>query len=90
VQAGLQTNLVDWREPNGRAYWFTIAWVTVLTLQYVVFYKTPGTPEEEHEAARRRIQEWARMRGFNRRAERSERREKARGGGEERSERNET
>jgi len=57
VQAGLQTNLVDWRESSGRAYWFMVAWVAVLTLQYVIFYKTPGTPEEEHEAARRRIQE---------------------------------
>lgn len=55
VQAGLQTNLVDWKKSSARSFWFMIAWVGVLALQYVIFYKTPGTPEEEHAAARKRI-----------------------------------
>lgn len=25
--------------------------------QFLIFYKTPGTPDEEHEAARKRIRE---------------------------------
>jgi hypothetical protein len=58
VQAGLEgTNLADWKISSARAYYFQIGWTALLVIQYVVFYKTPGTPEEEHEAARRRIAE---------------------------------
>ena len=34
-----------------------VAWVAVLAIQYVIFYKKPGTPEEEHERSRQRIRE---------------------------------
>lgn len=58
VQAGLQTNdLADWKQSSGRAFWFLVAWVAVLAITYVVFHREPGTPEEEHELARKRIKE---------------------------------
>ena len=57
VQAGLQTNLLDWRKSSGRAYWFMLAWIAAGALQYVIFYKPYGTVEEEHEATRQRIKE---------------------------------
>ena len=58
VQAGLQTNnLADWKKSSGRAYWFMVAWVAVLSLQYLIFYKKPASVEEEHERARQRIKE---------------------------------
>jgi hypothetical protein len=66
----------------------TIAWVAALTRQYFLSYKTPGTLEEEHEAVRRRIQEWSRMRELTRRAKRRERREKQ--GVEEKRDQSET
>ncbi len=34
-----------------------VAWVAVLSIQFLVFYKSPGTPAEEHERARQRIRE---------------------------------
>ncbi|WWD15856.1 hypothetical protein CI109_100280 [Kwoniella shandongensis] len=56
VQASFQgEGLFDWKLSGRRSYWFQFAWTAVLTIQYVVFYKQPGTPEEEHEAARKRI-----------------------------------
>lgn len=58
VQAGLQTNnLADWKQSSGRAFWFLVAWVAVLAITYVVFHREPGTPEEEHELARKRIKD---------------------------------
>ena len=58
VQAGLQTdNLSDWPKSSGRAYWFMVAWVAVLSLQYVIFYRKPEGVAEEHEKARKRIRE---------------------------------
>ena len=57
VQAGLQTDLRDWKESSGRGYWFMVAWAAACALQYTIFYKPYGTPAEEHEATRRRIRE---------------------------------
>ncbi|WRT67097.1 uncharacterized protein IL334_004063 [Kwoniella shivajii] len=58
VQASFEGGgFADWKHVGGRSFYFQIAWTAVLTIQYVVFYKTPGTPEEEHEAARKRIAE---------------------------------
>ncbi|WWC90079.1 uncharacterized protein L201_005012 [Kwoniella dendrophila CBS 6074] len=56
VQASFEGNgLTDWKLVGRRSFYFQIAWTAVLTIQYVILYKTPGTPEEEHEAARKRI-----------------------------------
>lgn len=41
-----------------------VAWVAVLAIQFVIFYKTPGTPEEEHERARQRIRESGKSEGI--------------------------
>ena len=57
VQAGLQTDLTDWKKSSGRAFWFLVAWFAVGTIQYVVFFKPFGTAEEEHAATRQRIKE---------------------------------
>ncbi|WVF72255.1 hypothetical protein IAT40_007067 [Kwoniella sp. CBS 6097] len=58
VQASFEgEGIRDWKLVGRRSFYFQIAWTAVLTIQYVVFYKTPGTPEEEHEAARKRIRE---------------------------------
>lgn len=57
VQAGFEGEILDWRGTFGRSYWFMFAWTAVLCGQYVILYKEPGTPEEEHENARRRIME---------------------------------
>ncbi|KAL7421600.1 hypothetical protein Q5752_003369 [Cryptotrichosporon argae] len=55
VQSGLeQPILTEWK-PNARAYWYELALFGVVGTAFLVFYKTPGTPEDEHEAARRRI-----------------------------------
>ncbi|WVQ70134.1 uncharacterized protein L199_008359 [Kwoniella botswanensis] len=45
----------DWKLVGRRSFYFQIAWTAILVIQYLVFYKNPGTPEEEHDAARRRI-----------------------------------
>ncbi|WVW83145.1 hypothetical protein I302_105163 [Kwoniella bestiolae CBS 10118] len=45
----------DWKLVGRRSFYFQIAWTAMLVIQYLVFYKNPGTPEEEHDAARRRI-----------------------------------
>ncbi|WVR05124.1 hypothetical protein IAU60_002136 [Kwoniella sp. DSM 27419] len=56
VQASFEgAGFRDWKLIARRGMYFQIAWTAALTIQYVVFYKTPGTPEEEHEAARARI-----------------------------------
>ncbi|KAK8869869.1 hypothetical protein IAR55_000437 [Kwoniella newhampshirensis] len=55
VQASFEGDGLDWHLAGRRSFWFVFAWTAVLVLQYVVFYKTPGTPEEEHEATRKRI-----------------------------------
>ncbi len=56
VQAGLQTNNIsDWKHSSARSFWFMLAWIAVLSLQYIVFYKQPVSQEEEHELARQRI-----------------------------------
>ncbi|RSH87263.1 hypothetical protein EHS25_003172 [Saitozyma podzolica] len=56
VQAGLEgTDLANWKISSARAFYFQIGWTALLAIQYVVFYKKPGTPEEEHIAARKRI-----------------------------------
>ncbi len=55
VQAGLQTNIADWKHSSARAFWFMVAWVAALSLQYVIFYRQPESQEKEHELARARI-----------------------------------
>nr|XP_019046433.1 hypothetical protein I302_05182 [Kwoniella bestiolae CBS 10118]OCF25363.1 hypothetical protein I302_05182 [Kwoniella bestiolae CBS 10118] len=60
VQAGLQDTsdaVPTWENSGSRTWHFMIAWTTVLGLQFTIFFKPPGTPEEEHEATRRRIRE---------------------------------
>lgn len=57
VQAAFDDDILNWKKSGARAYWFLIAWTALLAGQYVVFYKRPGTPEEEHEKARQRIME---------------------------------
>jgi hypothetical protein len=56
VQAAFETtDLADWMKGAGRTFWFVLAWIAVLGLQYVIFWRKPGTPVEEHDLARRRI-----------------------------------
>ena len=55
VQAGLQTNLADWKSSSARGFWFMVAWVAVLAGQYIIFYRQPESQEREHELARQRI-----------------------------------
>ena len=58
VQGGLQTkDVADWKHSGARAFWFMVAWIAVLSLQYVIFYKKPETQAREHELARQRIRE---------------------------------
>lgn len=58
VQAGLQgDSIFDWRNGPARGFWFMLAWTAVLGGQFVLFYKTPASVEEEHAAARKRIEE---------------------------------
>ncbi|WWC89219.1 uncharacterized protein L201_004137 [Kwoniella dendrophila CBS 6074] len=60
VQAGLQdtTNKPPkWSLSGSRTCYFLIGWVTVLAIQFLVFFKQPGTPEEEQELAMKRIME---------------------------------
>lgn len=58
VQAAFESeDLSDWMKSAGRTFWFILAWVAVLGLQYSIFWRKPGTPLEEHELARKRIQE---------------------------------
>lgn len=56
VQAGLQTDdLADWPKSSGRAYYFVLAWAVVCGGVYVVFSRSYGTPEGEHQRARARV-----------------------------------
>lgn len=57
VQAAFDEDITNWKQSGARAYWFLLAWTAILCGQYAVFYKQPGTPEEEHEKARKRIME---------------------------------
>ncbi|OCF33013.1 efflux protein EncT [Kwoniella heveanensis BCC8398] len=58
VQAGMQgTGFVTWEKSVARTWYFMIAWTALIAIQFVVFYKEPMTPEEEHDAARKRIME---------------------------------
>ncbi|ODO03412.1 efflux protein EncT [Cryptococcus wingfieldii CBS 7118] len=57
VQASFEGDgLMDWNKAARRSFYFQIAWTAALALQFVIFYKTPGTTEEEHEATRKRIE----------------------------------
>ncbi|WVQ78052.1 hypothetical protein IAT38_000133 [Cryptococcus sp. DSM 104549] len=56
VQASFQgEGLTNWKVAGRRSFYFQIAWTAVLAIQYMVFYRKPGTPEDEHVAARERI-----------------------------------
>jgi hypothetical protein len=56
VQAAFETeDLSNWMTSAGRTFWFIVAWVAVLGLQYRILWRRPGTPEEEHALARARI-----------------------------------
>ncbi|WVQ99577.1 hypothetical protein IAU59_006713 [Kwoniella sp. CBS 9459] len=58
VQAGMQgTGFVTWEKSVSRTWYFMIAWTALIAIQFVVFYKEPMSPEEEHDAARKRILE---------------------------------
>lgn len=57
VQAAFDDEITVWNRSGARAYWFMVGWTAILAIQYVVFYKQPGTTEEEHEKTRRRIME---------------------------------
>ncbi|OWZ65584.1 hypothetical protein AYX15_02930 [Cryptococcus neoformans] len=58
VQASFEGDgVADWNKAGRRSFYFQIAWTAILLLQFLIFYKTPGTPDEEHEAARKRIRE---------------------------------
>lgn len=58
IQSAFETeDIADWMKGAGRTFWFMFAWVGFLGLQYIVFWKKPGTPAEEHELTRRRIAE---------------------------------
>ena len=45
----------DWATSAAPSFYFMIAWTAVLCLQYLVLYRQPGTPEEEHEKVRARM-----------------------------------
>lgn len=57
VQAGFEGNTLEWKSGAGRSFWFMVGWIVVLCGQYFIFYRVPGTSEEEHERARKRILE---------------------------------
>ena len=58
VQAGLQTkDVANWKQSGARSFWFMVAWVAVLSLQYVIFYRQPESQAREHELARQRMRE---------------------------------
>lgn len=58
VQASFEGDgVADWNKAGRRSFYFQIAWTAVLLLQFLIFYRKPGTPDEEHEAARKRIRE---------------------------------
>jgi hypothetical protein len=56
IQAASTGDLIaDWSGAASKAFYFMIAWTTVLSIQYVIWYRVPGTPAEEHERTRSRI-----------------------------------
>ncbi|WWC62078.1 uncharacterized protein I303_104668 [Kwoniella dejecticola CBS 10117] len=60
VQAGLQdtsNEIPEWSVSGSRTWYFMIAWVSLLALQFIIFFKQPASPEKEHELARKRILE---------------------------------
>ncbi|WVQ71581.1 hypothetical protein IAR50_001121 [Cryptococcus sp. DSM 104548] len=58
VQASFEGEGVeDWNMAARRSFYFQIAWTAVLCIQFVVFFRKPTSPEEAHEATRKRIAE---------------------------------
>ncbi|ODN84729.1 hypothetical protein L202_00613 [Cryptococcus amylolentus CBS 6039] len=58
VQASFEGDGVqDWNKAARRSFYFQIAWTAVLCIQFVVFFRKPTSPQEAHEATRRRIAE---------------------------------
>jgi Na+/melibiose symporter-like transporter len=57
VQAAIVKDINDWADSAAKSFYFMIAWTVVLCLQYLIFYRQPGTPSEEHERLRQRISE---------------------------------
>ncbi|OWZ51699.1 hypothetical protein C351_03567 [Cryptococcus neoformans c8] len=58
VQASFEgEGVADWNMAARRSFYFQIAWTAVLCIQFVIFFKKPSSPEEAHEATRRRIAE---------------------------------
>ena len=56
VQSGFEReNATDWLDSGAKAYWFILAWVALIAGQYVLFFRKPGTREQEHEATRERM-----------------------------------
>ncbi|WVQ78053.1 hypothetical protein IAT38_000134 [Cryptococcus sp. DSM 104549] len=56
VQASfLGDGIYDWKSAGRRPFYFQIAWTAALAIQYMIFYRKPGTPDEEHVRARERI-----------------------------------
>ena len=55
VQAAFVKDINDWATSAAPSLHFTIAWTATLCLQYLVFYRAPGTTTEEHEKIRARI-----------------------------------
>lgn len=47
--------IADWSGVASRAFYFMVAWTAVLSIQYIIWYRVPGTPAEEHERTRARI-----------------------------------
>lgn len=64
VMAAFETeDLTKWMESAGRTFWFVFGWSAAIGLQYVIFWRQPGTPAEEHELVRRRIEATGRGEG---------------------------
>lgn len=57
IQAGLSgPTLHDWKK-NARSFWYQFGATALVAAIYVIFYKTPSEPEEEHRLTRERIAE---------------------------------
>lgn len=49
VQSAFEGKLLfSWMDSAGRTFWFIFAWTAALALQFVIFYRTNSTPQEEH------------------------------------------
>jgi uncharacterized membrane protein len=55
VQVAFVKDINEWATSAAPSFYFMIAWTAVLCLQYLVLYRQPGTPEEEHEKVRARM-----------------------------------